>query len=95
MARVRICVSFEQLGRFLRLPEGASVVDVPFSLADYFALYPSETLTLTVDMPDAPEGAASATMVMASRTDLPDPVTCEGTWWYREDGSLIVPASTG
>lgn len=87
MTLVRLTVSPEVLLRaWLRLPEnvtleGASTTGAAFG---------NSSLSLAVEMPDAPEGAASVDLTYL-RLPGPDPVQLTGMRWLREDGSEIRP----
>jgi hypothetical protein len=75
------------LRAILRLPESvtlqdAAVVREPDGVP---------VLVVTVDMPDAPSGAASVDVTYMRRTSVPDPVQVTGFRYFREDGSEIEP----
>jgi hypothetical protein len=50
-------------------------------------------LSLTVDVPVAPEDAASVDVTYTRQAGLPDPVRVTGYRWLREDGTEIQPSS--
>jgi hypothetical protein len=92
VSRVRVRITPEVLRDFLRLPEGVTVIGTPLpSLAALLGAETDSAITLILEIPGAPEDATAAHPTYSWRKDVPDPVTLEGIWWYREDGSLIVP----
>lgn len=74
----------------LLIPDGAKIIGA--GTVEHFSAAPVEAdvLTLTVDMPEAPEGAVCAEMVYRD-TGHRDPVEFERLVWRAADGSEVKP----
>jgi hypothetical protein len=77
----------------LLIPDEAKIVSA--GTVEHYSVGPAEAdhLVLTVDMPDAPEGAASAEMIYHDSGHR-DPVEFERLVWRAADGTEISPQAT-
>jgi hypothetical protein len=82
--------SVQGLHHRLLIPDDAMIVSA--GTVEHYAIGPVEAdlLVLTVDMPGAPEGAASVEMVYHDSGHR-DPVEFEGLVWRAADGTVIEP----
>lgn len=89
MSRVVVRLSDFAVRSALRLPGNAALVAAGterlLTIPDH-----AQDLVLTVDLPDAPEGAVAA-MPVYTNSGHRDPIELTGWHWYREDGSEITP----
>jgi len=73
------------LRAMFRLPEDVTLQDARIDRDAAGA----PALVLTVDLPDAPEGAVTVDVTYTRRHDIPDPVKVTGYRYFDADGTEI------
>ncbi len=82
MTVVRMKISATALMPLLRLPDHIELVDGIVESGPGYA----PVLTLMLEVPDAPEGAADMEPVYTRASGWPDPFQLTGIFWYDADG---------
>lgn len=88
MTQVKLEMSDLALMGILRLPEAAKLLGAE---AKPSAAGSHGVLTLTLDLPDVPEGAAFVRPAYTHAVGWPDPVSLTRLQWFREDQTEIGP----
>jgi hypothetical protein len=85
---IQLRISEQLIRAILRLPDDVTVRDAEMA-------HGPPVLLLTVDMPGAPAGAASAALGYTVAHGFPDPVQLTGMRFTREDGTQITAPAAG